>query len=82
MCPSADPLMVNPVIFCIITGTPKQPQLTHLRETKHISSELLALESLIKPTGIFRIAANCDQKCQHFDRRNCRLNQRIVEGLP
>jgi hypothetical protein len=79
--PSADPSMENPVIFGIVTGTPEQPQLTHLRETKHIPPELLALESPVKPTEIFRIAANCDQKSQHFDGGNCRLSQRIVEGL-
>jgi hypothetical protein len=82
MCPSADPSMKNSVIFGIVTGTPEQPQLVHLRETKEIPPELLTLESPVKPTEIFRIAANCDQACQHFDGGNCRLSQRIVAGLP
>lgn len=82
MCPSADPTMEDPVIFGIVAGTPEQPQLHHLRETKQIPPELLALESPVKPTEIFRIAANCDSGCQHFDGNNCRLSQRIVAGLP
>jgi hypothetical protein len=82
MCPSADPAMENPVIFGIVTGTPEQPQLMHLRETKQIPPELLALESPVKPTEIFRIAANCNEACQHFDGAKCRLSQRIIEGLP
>jgi hypothetical protein len=82
MCPSAEPAMEGSVIFGIVTGTPEQPQLVHLKETKQIPSELLALESPVKPTEIFRIAATCDSKCLHFDGNNCRLSQRIVEGLP
>jgi hypothetical protein len=83
MCPSAEPDMDGSVIFGIVTGTPEQPQLVHLRETKQIPAELLALESPVKPTEIFRIAANCiEHNCQHFDGHNCRLSHRIVEGLP
>jgi hypothetical protein len=82
MCPSAKPEMDGSVIFGIVAGTPEQPQLHHLRETKQIPSELLALESPVKPTEIFRIAATCSEKCLHFDGANCRLSQRIVEGLP
>lgn len=83
MCPSAEPEMEGSVIFGIVTGTPEQPELVHLRETKQIPAELLALESPVKPTEIFRIAANCiENNCQHFDGHNCRLSHRIVEGLP
>jgi hypothetical protein len=82
MCPSAEPEMEGSVIFGIVGGTPEQPELIHLRETKQISPELLALESPVKPTEIFRIAANCSELCTHFDGDKCRLSQRIVEGLP
>lgn len=82
MCPSAEPEMEGSVIFGIVAGTYEQPQLVHLRETKQIPAELLALDSPVKPTEIFRIAANCDEKCGHFDGSKCRLSQRIVEGLP
>jgi hypothetical protein len=82
MCPSAKPEMDGSVIFGIVAGTPEQPQLHHLREPKQIPSELLALDSPVKPTEIFRIAATCTEECLHFDGANCRLSQRIVEGLP
>jgi hypothetical protein len=83
LCPSAEPAMEGSVIFGIVTGTPEQPQLVHLRETKQIPAELLALDSPVEPTEIFRIAANCiENNCQHFDGNNCRLSHRIVEGLP
>lgn len=82
MCPSAEADMDGSVIFGIVAGTPEQPQLVHLRETKQIPPELLSLDSPVKPTEIFRIAANCNEKCFHFDGNNCRLSQRIVEGLP
>lgn len=82
LCPSASPDMGESVIFGIVTGTPAQPQLVHLRETKQIPAELLTLDAPIKATEIFRIAANCDQKCLHFDGSKCRLSQRIIDGLP
>jgi hypothetical protein len=82
MCPSAEPEMEGSVIFGIVSGTPEQPQLIHLRETKPVPPELMSLESPVKPTEIFRIAANCSELCTHFDGNKCRLSQRIVEGLP
>ncbi len=83
MCPSAEPEMEGSVIFGIVTGTPEQPQLVHLPQTKQIPPELLTLESPVKPTEIFRIAATCiENNCQHFDGQQCRLSHRIVEGLP
>jgi hypothetical protein len=36
LCPSTSPEMEESIIFSIVTGTPEQPQLLHLRETKHI----------------------------------------------
>ncbi len=83
MCPSAEPEMDGSVIFGIVTGTPERPELVHLPQTKQIPPELLTLESPVKPTEIFRIAATCiERDCQHFDGTNCRLIGRIVDGLP
>jgi hypothetical protein len=83
MCPSADSEMDNSVIFGIVTGTPSQPELVHLSQVKSIPAELLQLESPVKPTEIFRIAANCiEGDCQHFDGSQCRLIDRIVDNLP
>ena len=83
LCPSAEADMEGSVIFGIVAGTPEQPKLFHLRETKQVPPALVSLESPVKPTEIFRIAANCiNESCTHFDGTKCRLTQRIVEGLP
>jgi hypothetical protein len=82
MCPSAGPEMEGSVIFGIVGGTPEQPKMTHLRETKQIPAALLEMDSPIKPTEVFRIAATCESSCLHFDGSKCRLSQRIVDGLP
>jgi hypothetical protein len=83
MCPSAEPDMDGSLIFGIVTGTPEQPELVHLPQVKEIPPELLTLESPVKPTEIFRIAASCvENDCAHFDGTRCRLIGRIVDGLP
>jgi hypothetical protein len=83
LCPSAAPEMDGSVIFGIVVGTPEQPELVHLPQTKEIPPELLTLESPVQPTEIFRIAANCiEGGCDHFDGSKCRLASRIVDGLP
>jgi hypothetical protein len=83
MCPSAEPEMDGSLIFGIVTGTPEQPELVHLPQVKEIPPELLTLESPVKPTEIFRIAAPCvENNCTHFDGAQCRLISRIVDGLP
>jgi hypothetical protein len=83
MCPSAEPDMDGSLIFGIVTGTPEQPELVHLPQVKEIPPELLTLESHVKPTEIFRIAAPCaENDCTHFDGDRCRLIGRIVDGLP
>jgi hypothetical protein len=82
MCPSAEPEMEGSVIFGIVGGTPEQPKMTHLKETKQIPAALLELDSPVKPTEVFRIAAKCESSCLHFDGSQCRLSQRIVDGLP
>jgi hypothetical protein len=83
MCPSADAEMSGSVIFGIVVGTPEIPHLVHLDRVKPIPPELLTLDSPVKPSEIFRIAATCiENSCKHFDGTNCRLSTRIVEGLP
>ena len=83
MCPSADAEMPGSVIFGIVVGTPAAPELVHLDRVKPIPPELLTLDSPVKPSEIFRIAATCvENGCKHFDGNNCRLTSRIVAGLP
>ncbi len=83
MCPSADTEMSGSVIFGIVVGTPEEPHVVHLDRVKQIPPELLEIDSPVKPTEIFRIAATCiEGGCQHFDGTNCRLTERIIDGLP
>jgi hypothetical protein len=83
MCPSADVEMSGSTIFGIVLGTPEAPHVVHLDRVKPIPPELLTLDSPVKPTEIFRIAATCiENDCHHFDGEKCRLTTRIVEGLP
>jgi hypothetical protein len=83
MCPSADAEMSGSVIFGIVAGTPEEPHVVHLDRVKAIPQELLTLEAPVKPSEIFRIAATCiENGCMHFDGTNCRLTERIIDGLP
>gem|GEM_PF-7058865 len=63
MCPSADVEMPGSVIFGMVVGTP-QPQLVHLDRVKPIPPELLTLDSPVKPSEIFPIAAGCTKKAK------------------
>jgi hypothetical protein len=83
MCPSADVDMAESAIFGIVIGTPEAPNLVYLDRVKPIPPELLALDSPVKPSEIFRIAATCVERgCKHFDGAECRLVERIVARLP
>ncbi len=83
MCPSADAEMSGSVIFGIVVGTPEEPHLVHLDRVKPIPPELLTLDTPVKPSEIFRIAATCiETDCHHFDGAKCRLTTRIIAGLP
>jgi hypothetical protein len=83
LCPSADAEMAGSVIFGIVVGTPEAPHVVHLDRVKPIPPELLALDAPVQPAEIFRIAATCiENGCKHFDGANCRLTERIVDGLP
>jgi hypothetical protein len=83
MCPSAEPEMEGSVIFGMVVGTATAPKLLHFDRVKQIPPALLTLESPVKPTEIFRIAATCiENGCEHFDGNNCRLTSRIIDELP
>jgi hypothetical protein len=83
MCPSAEAEMSGSKIFGIVVGTPEDPYVVYLDRVKQIPPELLTLDSPVKPSEIFRIAATCiENSCQHFDGAKCRLTERIVAGLP
>jgi len=83
LCPSARENSPDSVIFGIAAGTVEEPRVAYLPEIQPVTDELLALAEPVTPTEVFRFAASCaEDKCAHFDGVNCRLAQRIVQGLP
>jgi hypothetical protein len=83
LCPSARENSPDSVIFGIAAGTVEEPRVAYLPEIQPVTDELLALAEPVTPTEVFRFAASCaEHKCAHFDGVNCRLAQRIVQGLP
>jgi hypothetical protein len=61
----------------------EEPRVAYLPEIQPVTAEILALAQPVTPTEVFRFAASCAEKeCVHFDGVNCRLAQRIVQGLP
>jgi hypothetical protein len=83
LCPSAQPGMADSVVFGVVTGTVEKRRIGYLTEPQPATDEVLGLAGAVKPTEIFRIAAPCaESACTHFDGANCRLAQRIVQGLP
>lgn len=84
LCPSASPQgWDNGIIFGVVLGTPKQPQVKYLAEPQPASLEMLALANPAEPDEIFRIATPCvGQQCEHFDGVRCGLVKRAVQILP
>lgn len=83
LCPSARPEWQESVVFGVVSGTVEDPHVAYLKQPQPITNELIAQASPATPTEVFRTAAPClASGCQHFDGRDCRLAQRIVEKLP
>ncbi|MDZ4877447.1 MAG: hypothetical protein CLLPBCKN_006882 [Chroococcidiopsis cubana SAG 39.79] len=81
-CPSARTELDNSIIYGAIGGTVTKPRVTYFKQPQPFTDKLLAKISPITPTEVFRIAAPCAaSNCQHFDGKDCRLAQRIVEKL-
>ena len=83
VCPSAQPTMSDPVAFGVILGNDDEPRMVHLERPLPVTDELLALSEPVKPTEVFRFAAPCaGDACKHFDGKDCKLVERIVQILP
>jgi len=83
LCPSAQPGMDRCQILGVVQRDGPTPMLQYLNEHVPASSEVLAMSAPLKPTEVFRLAATCaENKCPHFDGRDCRLATRIVQILP
>jgi len=75
--------MSDPVAFGVILGNDDEPRMVHLERPVPVTDELLALSEPVKPTEVFRFAAPCaGDACKHFDGKDCKLVERIVQILP
>lgn len=83
LCPSGQPEIGDAVVFGVVEGNVKEPNITYLTESQQVTKEILALADPVTPTEIFRIASSCKANaCHHFDGKDCRLAKRIVQQLP
>jgi len=83
LCPSAQPEMAGAVLLGVRGGSDRAPIISYLDRPVPVTSDLLALAGAVKPTEVFRFAAQCEESaCQHFDGADCRLVTRIVNILP
>ncbi|WP_211178303.1 MULTISPECIES: nitrogen fixation protein [Brasilonema] len=82
LCPSARPESGDSVVFGVVSGTVAQPRIAYLKQPQPVTDELIAKSSPATPAEIFRTAGRCiESGCMHFDGKDCRLAQRIVENL-
>jgi hypothetical protein len=57
--------------------------LSYVNQHLPATSKILSMAGAAAPTQVFRLAATCEEeKCSHFDGRNCNLVKRIVKILP
>ncbi|MCU1264654.1 MAG: hypothetical protein JWM21_972 [Acidobacteria bacterium] len=83
MCPSAQPEMEGSVVLGVLEDTTEGRRLAWVEEPLPVTPELLSLTGEVDPRNIFRFAATCEeQKCAHFDGKDCQLATRIVQILP
>lgn len=83
MCPSAQPDMEDCRVLGVVGGCAEKPRTAYLTQILPATPEILGMAGSVPPGEVFRLAARCEeQKCTHFDGRDCRLATRIVEILP
>lgn len=83
LCPSSKPELDKAIVYGVVTGTIAEPRVAYLKQPEFVTEELLAKISPITPTEVLRIASSCvTSNCQHFNGKDCRLAQRIVDKLP
>ena len=83
LCPSAQPGMDRCTVLGLVQWKESGPMLEYLNQSLPATPEVLAQTAPLKPTEVFRLAANCaEHKCPHFDGSDCRLATRVVRILP
>jgi len=83
LCPSAQPGMANCQVLGVMTEGEDGPRISYLNQRLQVTDEVLAMAAPAKPTEVFRFAATCEEnKCTHFDGKDCQLAKRIVQIMP
>lgn len=82
-CPSAQPGMKGLRLLGVVESTSDGPRVAYLNEDVPVTEELLHESAPVRPTDVFRLAAQCEEsRCLHFDGQRCNLATRIVQVLP
>jgi len=82
-CPSMQSDTAESIVFGVNEATSEEPHIAYLATPQEVTNTLLESIHPVTPTRILRIAAPCAQEaCLHFDGKDCRLVQQIVQLLP
>lgn len=75
--------MAGSRVLGVVSGSADAPRVAYLAEPVAVSPGLLGMAGSMPPTEVFRFSAYCEEnKCTHFDGRDCQLATRIVQILP
>ena len=67
----------------VLEKTPEGQRLAWIEKPQPVTPELLSLTRETDPRLVFRFAARCEEnRCAHFDGKDCQLATRIVQILP
>lgn len=82
LCPSARADMPGAVVFGVVGGTVREPQVTYLSRPLAPTPAFLALAAPVEPDEVFRFTAPCaEHACQHFQESKCQRASRISSQL-
>ncbi|MFE2300450.1 hypothetical protein ACFXAW_19960 [Streptomyces sp. NPDC059445] len=67
----------------ILAGSADAPEVRYLARPIPAVAEITSLAGDLLPTEVFRFSAECvEDRCRHFDGRDCTLAKRLTEVLP
>jgi hypothetical protein len=83
LCPSAQPGMDRCKVLGVVRLEGDTPIVEYLKQSLPATPEVLAMTAPLNPTEVIRLSATCEeQKCPHYDGKDCMLAGRIVQILP
>jgi len=83
LCPSAQPGMDRCRVLGVVRQEGETPFVQYLNQPIAATPEVLAMTAPLNPTEVLRLSATCEeQRCPHYDGKDCRLAGRIVQILP